>query len=129
MQTTKATAVESEIERLKTRIDSRAMRKNRHKFKARHGDVIRVADAKDILKAKTEADKLQVETRAQRQAYIAQQRAKIKSAEYIYESDECFAKDDNCNYILITYVHRMQVRMQSGRLWFILPMPCAWVTT
>ena len=96
-QTTKALAVESEIERLRTEIDNRSKRKNRRKFKVQHGGVIKVADVKDILKAKTEADKLQVETRAQRQAYIAEQKAKIKSAEYIYDSDEYLAGDDNCN--------------------------------
>jgi hypothetical protein len=96
-QITKAVAVESEVERLRTEIDDRGRRKNRRKFRVQHGGVIRVADAKDILKAKTEADKLQVETRAQRQAYIAQQKAKIKRAEYIYDSDEYLAEDDNCN--------------------------------
>jgi hypothetical protein len=79
LQTTKATAVELEIERLRTGIDNRTKRKNRRKFRGQHGGVIRVADAKDILKVKTKADKLQVETMAQRQAYIAKQRAKIKS--------------------------------------------------
>jgi hypothetical protein len=87
-QITKAVAVETEIERLRTEIDNRTRRKNRRKFRVQHGGVIRVADAKDILKARTEADKLQVETRAQRQAYIA---------EYIYDSDEYLAEDDNCN--------------------------------
>jgi hypothetical protein len=90
-------AVESEIEHLRTEIDNRGRHKNRCKFRVQHGGVIRVADAKDILQAKTEADKLQVETRAQRQAYIAQQKAKIKSPEYIYDSDEYLAEDDNCN--------------------------------
>jgi hypothetical protein len=96
-QITKAVAVETEIERLRTEIDNRTRRKNRRKFRVQHGGVIKVADAKDILKARTEADKLQVETRAQRQAYIAEQKAKIKSAEYIYDSDEYLAEDDNCN--------------------------------
>jgi hypothetical protein len=97
MQITKATAVESEIKRLQTGINNCTKRKNRRKFRVQHGGVVRVADAKDLLKAKTKADKLQVETRAQRQAYIAKQKAKIKSAKYIYNSDEYLAKDDNCN--------------------------------
>jgi hypothetical protein len=59
--------------------------------------VVRVANAKDILKARTKAEKLQIKTRAQRQAYIAKQQAKIKSTEYIYDSDEYLAEDDNCN--------------------------------
>ena len=84
MQTTKAIAVELEIERLQTAIDNRTKHKSRRKFKVQYRGVIRVADAKDILKAKTEADKLQVETKAQQQAYIAEQKAKIKSAEYCW---------------------------------------------
>jgi hypothetical protein len=66
MQTTKATTIELEIEPLQTRIDNCAKRKNKRKFRAQHKGVIRVADAKDILKAKAEADKLQVKTKAQR---------------------------------------------------------------
>jgi hypothetical protein len=66
MQTTEAIAVELEIEHLQTGIN------NRCKFRVQHRGVIRFANAKDILKAKTEADKLQVETRAQRQAYTAE---------------------------------------------------------
>jgi hypothetical protein len=87
-QITKAVAVETEIKRLQTEIDNCTRRKNRRKFRVQHGGVIRVADAKDILKAKTKADKLQVETRAQRQAYIAEQKAKIKSAEYWKDTPE-----------------------------------------
>jgi hypothetical protein len=47
--------------------------------------------------AKTETDKLQIETKTQRQIYIIEQRAKVKSPEYIYDSDEYLAEDDNCN--------------------------------
>jgi hypothetical protein len=57
---------------------------------------------------------LQVETRAQRQAYIAEQRAKIKSAEHIYDSGEYLAKDDNCNWILVIHVRRYSVLIIEG---------------
>lgn len=93
MQTTKVIGVESEIERLRTAVENRTKCKNRRKFKIQHGGVIKVTDAKDILNARTDAGGDQ----AQRQAYIVEQKAKIKTPEYIYKSDKYLAEDDNWN--------------------------------
>ena len=72
-------------------------------FHAKYGGVIRVSDAIDSLKAKTEADKLQIQARAPRQVYIAQQRAKIERTVYIYHFDEYIAENYNCTKIKVLY--------------------------
>jgi hypothetical protein len=84
---TKATIFESNLECYKKRADERTIRSKRKRYVAQEGRVVRVRDAKEIAKAKTKADKLQIETTEERRALIAKNKAKFLTPEYIYDSD------------------------------------------
>jgi hypothetical protein len=91
---TKATTFESDLERYKKRADERTTRSKRKRFVAQEGGVVRIRDAKEIAKAKTEADKLRIETTAERRALIAKNKAKYLTPEYIYDSDAYLEDED-----------------------------------
>jgi hypothetical protein len=74
---TKAIAFENDLERYKKRADERITRSKRKRYVEQEGGVVRVRDAKEIAKAKTQADKLQIETAKERRALIAKNEAKF----------------------------------------------------
>jgi len=82
-----AAVYHDDLERYKTSFDARTKRKGAKRFIAQRGGVIRVADAKQLLVARTEVERLRVETREERQRLIRQNANSYTTPEYIEDSD------------------------------------------